>query len=976
MSYTRHGAQELRAMHDRDAMVSRGGSAAGARARLVGRTRELAALRACVRLAIAGNGQAVLVEGEAGIGKTRVAQALLGEALGLGVLVRTAEAQEFDRDRPFGILVDAFDLQASSAEPSRARLGQLLSPSSQASASLSMAAYWEAAGLRSLIADGIVSLIEQETSSNPAILVLEDLQWADDSTLLVLHRLLKRVRPLHLMLLGTSWPAPKRREMAALRSQILAVGGLVLELGPLDQEETTALAASILQAEPDASLAQRLSGAAGNPFYLTELVLSLQRENALMRVDGHVGVESSVPPRSLRALILDRLAYLPEPTWELLQVASIFGSSFTLVALARATGRTGFEVVSALQEAIRDGLLVEVGNSLEFHHDLVRDAIYFDTPLALRTELHSDIAHELLRSGASPVSVAMHASIGAHPGDSWAISSLREAAASPTTDPKVAAGFLRKASELAGPDHPDRDQILTDLMIALMGSGRLTEAEAVGRQALCETHEHASHSLIRRALSQALLLEDRLEDSVGELEAAATGPAVGISDQLAIRAEISYRRVLLGDLERGATQAQSVIDTGFSVGAKLAISIGQLALSHAMFYRGYLREAVDLAKPALDAARRLGNWECASTIDADLGIFSIHADRFDEADALHPSSEAPSPGWAAWQLPRYHYVDGYRSFYAGDWETAVREFQTGLDLADELGIRWWSTPVRSTLSAMFIRRGQLHLAGSILLPTERNLQISTPDGAADYVLATRALLAEAQGDADAAAGLVSKASELVRSWGMLVRYRRFGPDLVRLLRHHRENPELIATVEALEAVAARANVASVEGAALLCRGMMEADADVLLAAVAAYRKSNRPVELAFACEEAAAALSAAGDRLHAAPLFHEAVRMYDRIDARRDRARTLHRMRETGVRIGSKERHRPAGQGWDSLTAAELNVVRLTVEGLSNKQIAAQLYVSPRTVETHLSHVFSKLGLRGRMRLAIEATARVVDRPH
>jgi DNA-binding CsgD family transcriptional regulator len=918
----------------------------------------------------------VLVEGEGGIGKTRLLAEFLSGAARSRVVAVRGQAQEIERDRPFGVLTDALQLDAPSQEPSRARLGHLLAGKAPPPGQLLVGAFWEAAGLRSLIADGIVSVIEQQTSSGLAILVLEDIDWADDSTLLVLHRLARRIKSLRLMLVCSCQLAPRRREVAAVRAEFAAVGGLILELSPLDQEAALVLAAKILMAQPDSSLVRHLERAGGNPLFLTELILSLDRENRLLRHDGFVGVQSEIPPRSLRALIVDRLAYLPDRAWELMRVASVFGPSFTPAGLASVTGRTGYEIVAALEEPIRTGVVVEAGDGLAFRHALVRDAIYYDMPSALRTELHSDIAQELDRSGAPLPQVARHISFGALPGDSGAVKRLREAAASAHTDPSAAVGYLHRAVEIAGEDYPDRDGLLADLIITLVGSGKLTEAESVARDALSHVRDASSQVKTRLALSQALMLQNRLGDSIGELEVAAELARGDERERLQILADISYRRVLAGELDRGAAEAQSVIDASERAGAELATTVARLALSHHMFYQGYLREAVELARPALEAARGLGSEEVASTIDADLGIFLMHADQGEEAEIVPPSQEDSHPGRASWQLPRDHYTAGYRSFYSGQWDTAIREFQTGLNLADDLHMRWWSPAVRSSLATIFIHRDELAAAEAVLGPTEPDLQVSYPDCAADYVLASRALLAEARGETDAAVELISAAARLVRSWGLWIRYRRIGPDLVRLLASHGEGRQAMAAVEALEAVAGRAHVASLEGTALLCRGMVEADADLLLAAVAAYRRGNRPVELALACEEAAAALAARGDRPEARPLFEEALDVYARIGARRDRARARSRMRQLGVRLGPRQRHRPAGQGWDSLTSAEQEVVRLVVEGLTNRQIAARLYLSPRTVETHLGLIFSKLGLQGRLGLALEGARRgLVETP-
>jgi DNA-binding CsgD family transcriptional regulator len=118
-------------------------------------------------------------------------------------------------------------------------------------------------------------------------------------------------------------------------------------------------------------------------------------------------------------------------------------------------------------------------------------------------------------------------------------------------------------------------------------------------------------------------------------------------------------------------------------------------------------------------------------------------------------------------------------------------------------------------------------------------------------------------------------------------------------------------------------------------------------------------------------IAARGDKLAARPLFEQALETYERLGARRDIGRLLAAMRAVGLRRGSRAAHRQELKGWDSLTAMESDVVRLTVEGLTNRQIAERLFISRRTVQTHLSHALTKLEVSSRVELAAEAARQV-----
>jgi DNA-binding CsgD family transcriptional regulator len=174
----------------------------------------------------------------------------------------------------------------------------------------------------------------------------------------------------------------------------------------------------------------------------------------------------------------------------------------------------------------------------------------------------------------------------------------------------------------------------------------------------------------------------------------------------------------------------------------------------------------------------------------------------------------------------------------------------------------------------------------------------------------------------------------------------------------------------VEGVAERTGSPLYRGLALRCRGLLEADIDTLVAAVAALRRCRRPVELAFAAEDAGVALGRAGRVPEAVSLLGEAVAQYEQIDAGRDVARTDAALRALGVRRGRPGARPRDKVGWDSVTRAEEDVVALVGQGLTNAQIGARLFVSPRTVETHLSHLYRKLGISSRTALAAEAARR------
>jgi len=160
--------------------------------------------------------------------------------------------------------------------------------------------------------------------------------------------------------------------------------------------------------------------------------------------------------------------------------------------------------------------------------------------------------------------------------------------------------------------------------------------------------------------------------------------------------------------------------------------------------------------------------------------------------------------------------------------------------------------------------------------------------------------------------------------------------------------------------------------ALCCRGLVDHDAAMLLRAADRYAAATRPLPSAQALEAAAASFADADDRGSAREAFTRALELYGSLGAETDVARLQARFRAYGIRRGPKAKHRHAQSGWDSLTPTETKVAALVEGGLSNPDIAAQLYLSRRTVATHVSHILKKLNVASRTDVAREAALRTI----
>jgi DNA-binding CsgD family transcriptional regulator len=199
-------------------------------------------------------------------------------------------------------------------------------------------------------------------------------------------------------------------------------------------------------------------------------------------------------------------------------------------------------------------------------------------------------------------------------------------------------------------------------------------------------------------------------------------------------------------------------------------------------------------------------------------------------------------------------------------------------------------------------------------------------------------------------------------------HRCLAPDLLRLalaLGHRDVAAEVASAVAA--GVALAPEVPTVRSLALRCQGLADGEVEPMIEAVALARRAPLLIEHAGSCEDAAGLLAQDGRRDEAAALLAEALQRYEQAGADAWAGRVRARLRALGVRPGPRgPRRRPAG-GWESLTATERAVSLLVAEGLTNGAVARRLYISPHTVNTHLRHVFAKLGVSNRVALAAVA---------
>jgi len=557
--------------------------------RICGREAEIQALGQALGRVAAGGPAIVLVEGEAGIGKTRLLAQVLDDARRRRMRVAAGRAEELERTRPFGLLAAALECTRSAADPRRVAIAGLLVP--PAAGSQGPITVTSDPGLRFRVVDAFADLVEELALSGPFVLGLDDLQWADPSSLLTVGVLARRLAGLPVGVIGCLRPFPQVAELDRLAGALEAAGARHLVLHPLTREAVTGLVAQAVAAEPGPRLLTEVAGAAGNPLFVTELLGALAQEEAITTAGGRAEVAQTMLPPTLRLTILRRVSFLPEPTLRALRSASILGSGFTLTDLATVTGRPAVDLSVVLAEAIKARIVEDDGQRLRFRHELIRDAIYQDLAGSVRAGLHREAGQRLAQAGAPALQVAEHLARGATTGDTEAIEWLTRAAreAAPRS-PEVAADLLGRAAALMAPTNPGRDRLLAERANSLMWAGQLPDAEETCRSLLGRDLDPSLDGAVRARLGHILLAGGRARDGLCELERACQSPVLTSAERAEAQAWTSMARLLLADLDGASAAAEEARSAAVAARNHLATSVAMVSLALASELHGDLDE--------------------------------------------------------------------------------------------------------------------------------------------------------------------------------------------------------------------------------------------------------------------------------------------------------------------------------------------------------------------------------------------------
>lgn len=928
---------------------------------LVGRDAELAQAAAAVRELAAGRAGSLVIEGEAGIGKTHLVRRIVAEARSLGVTVCSGQTHPFERTRPFGVVAEALELRRRSPDPRRAAIGGLLAGHGAGTTARS------GGDVQFQVVEEVVDLVDATCARGPVLLVAEDLHWADAGSLLVISSMVRRLPLSALLVAVTTRPSPVPAEVVRLLDELSTGGARTLHLPPLEPDDVVALASLTLGASPGPTLTALLAKAGGNPLWATAMLRALGDEGLLRRTGDRVEATTSDLPPSLGDLVVRRLLELPPATMELLQVTAALGDAVSVRDLAAVARRPPTEVAAGLTGAFDAHLLDEVDDRVVFRHQLVHDAVYQHLPAPARRLLHREAAVALMAAGADRLDVAEHLVRGAERGDEEAVTWLREAAGEASAQaPLVTVELLRRAEALLPRGHPDADQVLAELVQAMLRAGKVTEASVLAEAVLARPHAPEVDTPVRLALLGALALQNRAAEVVDVAHASLTrSPGLHPLEQVPVLAQQSWAHTYSGDHRAGAASAGRALAIAEEAGDAAMTVWALTALLVALGRQGRYGEALAHARRAEAlAAQAHDTRSLPLQPKLFLGLTLFDCDLVGEARAAFRAALDDEFG-SRWWLSDTLMADAQVSFVTGEWDDAVPGLVAGGQAAQEKGNAMLLAQSLAYRVVIATGTGDLRTARELVAGIAGSVEGDELGYNAGVLAYAVAGLMAVEGDEEGAYAVLLRCWQFEAARQDRYYHRYLAPDLVRLALAlgHRD-----VAAEVAEAVAAGVplapEVATVRGLALRCRGLVLDEVEPLLEAVALARGAPLLVEHAGTLEDAARSLAEHGRPQEAAALLAEALDRYERAGAEAWAGRVRSHLRALGVHPGPRgSRRRPAG-GWESLTATERAVSLLVAEGLTNGAVARRLYISPHTVNTHLRHVFAKLGVSNRVALA------------
>ena len=804
----------------------------------------------------------------------------------------------------------------------------------------------------------------------PTLISLDDAHLSDDETLTALSLAARHLAELPLLLVVSTrldkW-VPGGRFASTIGRLIDSGLGEVIDLAPLDSQDTGALITADLAGRPDGRLAAYVfAQSAGNPLFARQALRSLQEMGAI-RVEHGVWYLAGNPATgslSGRAALLHRVFQQDRPGRELARVMSAFRHVHPdqISVLESATRMGQVQIEDAFDALIRAAIMTQASNGrYEFAHPLIAEVLYNDLGPLERRRLHKLIAESFkgrrLEAGSDVLEWATHEAESATPGDSTAIAAVLEAARlTCNSAPLSAATWYARALDLLPPEAPERGELLSRQAIALWKGSRPEAAVEVGSLALGTLGTLGNGELRPRTLAavvNATYAMGRYSDAlalVGEQIDIVPDPAPFRAQQALMLAHTGCKTEAMPALlqakayaERSPVGAQVVTYSFIGHAANSLGNFDQVTMATERLTK------IGLDESAAAGARRSA-LESASYLAINAGNLHWAQDLMAQAGRMLPDTGCQNIGG------QHSAAKARIEFMTGAWADALETIRSGaisLELADLRNNLAW---LRLLEAEILTEQAQLHEASRVLQ------KALLPDECIHYTVqyqVSLARIARALGDYSQAAQILTAHLELAHDADTADAQRRCLEALVELAVITGDREAATAYAQQMRELANRtgspimttaADLASVAlgevGAGKQLVAAAEADGRLFVAAQAHFYLAGIVPESSDHLSRAAELFTSMGAKL-----------WVSRITAR---AKQL----DVALRLGTQRPRRSSEKG-KVLTQTEVELVQLLRHGLSNRQISAVLHYSGKTIEVYLSRLYQKVGCHSRLELVL-----------